>query len=120
MLKCVYVILGSLALALGVLGIFLPVLPTTPFLLLAAAAYVRGSGRAYNWLINQRYLGAHIRDFREHRVVPVRAKIMAISLLWITSIHLVCLVFDTWWFKGGMIGIAVGVTLYLLSFKSRV
>ena len=86
-MKYIYLPIGFLSLALGVAGIFLPVLPTTPFLLLSAALFFRSSPRAYQWLLNHKLLGPYIRDFRESRAIPLRAKILALSLLWLTSLH---------------------------------
>ena len=93
-MKYIYLPLGFLSLALGLAGIFLPVLPTTPFLLLSAALFFRSSPSAYQWLMNHRLLGPYIRDFRESRAIPLRAKIIALSLLWLTSLHCIFLVFD--------------------------
>ena len=65
------------ALVLGLAGIFVPLLPTTPFLLLAAALWVRSSPRLYGWLVShRRRLGPYIRQFREHRAIPLRAKVL--------------------------------------------
>lgn len=75
---------GTACVALGVLGIFLPLLPTTPFLLLAAACYVRSSDRLYCWLIGHRYLGPFIRNFRDGKGMPRRAKVYTLLLLWIS------------------------------------
>lgn len=66
-MKTLLAALGAFALALGVIGIFVPLLPTTPFLLLAAALWVRSSPRLYGWLLSHRRLGGYIRDFREKR-----------------------------------------------------
>ena len=118
-MKYVYLFIGSLSLILGVIGIFLPVLPTTPFLLLSAALFFRSSPRAYAWLMQHRWLGPYIRSFREDRAIPLRAKVLALSLLWITSVHCIVFLFDSWWLRLLMGGIAVGVTVYLLSFKTR-
>ena len=106
-------------LVLGVAGIFLPLLPTTPFLLLAAAMFFRSSPRAYRWLLGHRYLGPYIRSFREDRSIPLRAKIVALSLLWLTSLHCVVLIFDSWWLRAAMLAVALGVSCYILSFKTR-
>lgn len=76
-MKYVFMLIGSVSLVLGVAGIFLPLLPTTPFLLLAAAMFFRSSPRAYRWLLGHRYLGPYIRSFREDRSIPLRAKIVA-------------------------------------------
>lgn len=75
---------GTISLGLGIAGIFLPVLPTTPFLLLTAACYANSSVRFYNWLMNQRHLGPYIRNWRIHGTIPLRAKIVAITLLVVT------------------------------------
>ncbi len=72
---------GHVNVGLAVLGAFLPLLPTTPFLLLAAACYVRGSARFYNWLLNTRSFGPMIRNWREHRAVAPRHKAMAILFI---------------------------------------
>lgn len=77
-------IAGSISLALGIIGIFTPILPTTPFLLLSAACYARASHRFYNWLMNNRYFGSYIRDWRIHKMIPLRAKILAISMIFLT------------------------------------
>lgn len=73
-MKTLYIALGTLSLALGILGIFLPLLPTTPFLLLTAALYFKSSPRLYNWLLNQKHLGPYIRNFRENKSHPSTRK----------------------------------------------
>lgn len=118
-MKCVFLVIGFLSVALGFVGIFVPVLPTTPFLLLAAALFFRSSPRTYAWLMQHRWLGPYIRSFREDRAIPLRVKVLALSLLWITSVHCIVFLFDSWWLRLLMGGIAVGVTVYLLSFKTR-
>ncbi len=72
---------GTLCVALGVIGIFVPVLPTTPFLLLAAACYARASERFYLWLVRNRTFGPTIREWRRHRSIPYRTKVVAIALM---------------------------------------
>ena len=112
------IIAGTVCLVLGIIGIFVPLLPTTPFLLLSAAAYFRGSERLYNRLINHRYLGAYILNFREHKAIPLRAKILSISFLWGTICY--CIIFLTLpvWVKILLGCIAAGVTWHILSFKT--
>lgn len=75
---------GHLAVGLAVLGVVLPLLPTTPFLLLAAACYARGSVRFYNWLHNTRTFGPMIRNWREHRAVTLPHKLLAIGVITVT------------------------------------
>ena len=72
---------GTIALILGIAGAFLPVLPTTPFILLAAACYVRASARFYNWLLNTRTFGPMIINWRDHRAMALRHKVMAIGFI---------------------------------------
>ena len=72
---------GHLSVGLAVLGAFLPLLPTTPFLLLAAACYVRASARFYNWLLNTRTFGPMIINWRDHRSVALKHKVMAVVFI---------------------------------------
>jgi uncharacterized membrane protein YbaN (DUF454 family) len=83
-MRVLYVLLGTLFLLLGVAGAVLPVLPTTPFMLLAAACYARASTRFYNWLLNTRAFGPLILEWREHKSIPFRTKLVAIALMAIT------------------------------------
>jgi uncharacterized protein len=82
--RAAYVVAGTLCLVLGIIGIFVPVMPTTPFLLLASACYLRGSERMHRWLLSHGRLGKYIRDFEEGRGIPARAKVVAIAMLWIS------------------------------------
>lgn len=76
-----FLLLGGLFVALGVAGIFLPVLPTTPFMLLAAACFARSSDRFYNWLLDHPLFGKTVREWREYRSIPRRAKWTAIIMM---------------------------------------
>jgi uncharacterized protein len=73
--------LGMLFVLLAMAGLFVPVLPTTPFLLLAAACFARSSRRIFNWLLSQPQFGPLIREWREHRSMPYRAKRTALVLI---------------------------------------
>ncbi|OGO15266.1 MAG: hypothetical protein A2Z02_01245 [Chloroflexi bacterium RBG_16_48_7] len=83
LVRYILVTAGSISLAIGIIGIFVPVLPTTPFLLLAAACYLRSSRRFYNWLINNKYFGEYIRNYLEGKGMPLVVKIYTIAFLWI-------------------------------------
>lgn len=72
---------GCLSVALGVIGIFLPVMPTTPFLLLAAACFMRTSPKFYNWLVNHPKLGKYIVYYFEGKGIPLKAKVYSIGLM---------------------------------------
>jgi uncharacterized membrane protein YbaN (DUF454 family) len=75
---------GTICVLLGTIGIILPLLPTTPFFLLAAACYFRSSDRFYNWLLNNRILGTYIRNYLEGKGMPVKTKVITLVLLWLT------------------------------------
>jgi uncharacterized membrane protein YbaN (DUF454 family) len=80
--RFLFTILGTICLLVGILGIVLPLLPATPFLLLASACYVRGSQALHSWLMSNTYLGTYITNIRDHRGMPRKAKIMTIAVLW--------------------------------------
>ena len=117
MIKALLITLGSLSLVLGIIGIFLPILPTTPFLLLSAALFFRSSPRLYNWLLNQKYLGTYIRNFREHRAIPLRAKIVSVSMVWITLSYC-AITTGTTIPRLLFILLAIGITWHILSYKT--
>ena len=118
MIRYVYVALGILSCALGVIGIFVPLLPTTPFLLLSAALFFRSSPRLYNRLLNHPQLGPYIRNFREHKAIPLRVKIISVSLVWITILHAVIFLLDHWVLESLLLLLAAGITAYILHFKT--
>ena len=109
---------GTLCVALGVLGIFLPVLPTTPFLLLAAYCYARSSDRFHQWLMTNRWFGDYIRNYREGRGIPLKQKVLTILLLWLTIGYAAWFVVPPWWARVILLGIAAGVTLHLIRTKT--
>ena len=111
-------ILGLIALGLGVLGAFLPVLPTTPFLLLSAALFLRGNKRLYDWLLNHHKLGTYISNFMVHKAIPLRVKIVSIAALWITLSYCAVFVAQHWGLRAAFMIIAVAVTLHILSYKT--
>jgi len=108
---------GWLSVALGVIGIFLPVLPTTPFLLLAAACFVRSSRRFYLWLVMHPRLGPWIRDYLDGQGIPRKAKVYALSLMW-ASIALSCYLVPMFWARAFMLTSAVLVSIYILRQKT--
>ncbi|WP_455230627.1 YbaN family protein [Geopseudomonas aromaticivorans] len=110
--------IGWLSVTLGVIGIFLPILPTTPFLLLAAACFVRSSRRVYVWLVTHPRLGPWIRDYLDGHGIPLKAKVYAIGLMW-ASILLSCYLVPLLPARLFMLTSAVLVTLYILRQKTR-
>ncbi len=108
---------GFCATGLAILGIFLPLLPTVPLLLLAAACFARSSERFHQWLLNHRKLGPMIHCYLDGKCIPLRAKITAIGLIWL-SISISVYVVNPLWLKFVLALIGLGVTLYLLSLKT--
>lgn len=80
-MRGVFALLGTVFVVVGLVGVVVPVLPTTPFMLLAAACYVRASARFYNWLLNTPAFGPLILEWRQHRSIPWKTKIIAITLM---------------------------------------
>lgn len=116
--KALLIAAGSLSVALGVLGIFLPLLPTTVFFLMAAACFMRSSDRLYNWLINHRWFGSYIRNYREHRAMTLEAKISILASLWITMLLTMIFALNNGWLRALLAAIGVGVTLHVLKLKT--
>ena len=117
-LRWILIGLGTIMVILGVIGIFLPILPTTPFLLLAAFMYARGSKRFYRWLLTNRLFGSYLKNYREKRGIPLKVKIFIILLLW-TTISISALVFVSDLFiRGILFLIAVIVTIHLIWIKT--
>ncbi|MFZ0368907.1 MAG: YbaN family protein [Halobacillus sp.] len=81
------IIIGTISLILGVLGIVLPLLPTTPFLLLTAACYVRSSDRLYNWLMTNKWFGSYIENYKAGRGIPLKAKVSVLIMIWSSMLY---------------------------------
>ena len=118
-LRIIYFIFGTISLILGIIGIFLPLLPTTPFLLLTAFLYYRSSPKAYERLMAQPVIGEYIRNFRENKVIPLRVKIIALILLWITIPFCIFYVVGNLALRILLGVILIGVSIHILSFKSK-
>jgi len=108
---------GAVCVGLAVAGIFLPLLPTTPLLLLAAACFTRSSPRLERWLMDHRVLGRYIRDYRQGRGMPLRAKVTALLVLWGT-IGVSAWLLTELWIRLLLLAVVVGVTTHLLRIKT--
>ncbi|HEY1147806.1 MAG TPA: YbaN family protein [Pseudoduganella sp.] len=112
-MRAAFVIAGFISLALGIIGIFVPLLPTTPFLLLASACFARGSKRMHHWLRSHGTFGRYLRDFEDGRGIPLRGKVLAMAMMWPSMIYAM-------WRVGHLalqlmlLAIACGVTFYIL------
>lgn len=111
-------IIGSISVALAVLGIILPVLPTTPFLLLAAWCYARSSTRFYVWLMTHRLWGKYLRDYTSGKGVPRSIKVWALTLLWAAILGSAFLAVEITWVRILMIVIAIGVSIHILKIQT--
>ena len=116
--KCLFIAFGFFTLSLGIVGIFLPILPTTPFLLLSAWAWMKSSPRFYTWLIHNRFLGTYIRNYRERKGITLRHKIVTITVLWIGIGYTAIFVSERLWLTLLLFAIAAGVTVHLLMLKT--
>jgi len=110
---------GTLSTGLGIIGIFVPILPTTPFLLLAAACYMRSSERFYQWLIKNRIFGSYVRNYIEGRGMPVKLKIFIIFLLWLTIGLSITFGVQNTVIRIVLICVAIGVTIHICLIKKR-
>lgn len=105
---------GLASTGLAVLGIFLPLLPTVPFLLLAAACFARSSERFHSWLLQHHHLGPMIRSYLDGQGIPLRSKIFTILLLWFTISVSALFMTAPFWMKTTLLVIGCAVTIYLL------
>lgn len=115
MLRYMLVVAGTVSLGFGIVGIFVPLLPTTPFLLLAAACYARGSRRHYDWLMSRPRLGEHIRRYREGRGVPLGTKLFTVGLLWATIGVSVVVAAESTAARIVLLLVAAGVTIHVMT-----
>lgn len=115
--KFMLILIGTISLIFGIVGILMPLLPTTPFLLLSSFCYLRSSKRLYNWLINHRILGNYIYNYLTYRAIKKSAKIGAIIFLWI-SLGLSIFIVESLYLKILLFAIGIGVSIHLLSLKS--
>jgi uncharacterized membrane protein YbaN (DUF454 family) len=117
--KRLLLILGTACVAIGIVGVVVPVLPTTPFLLLAAACYIRSSERFYCWLVNNRFCGAYIKNYLEGRGMPLRVKVFTVLLLWAAIIISIFVAAPNLAVKIVLIVVALGVTAHIIFIKTR-
>jgi uncharacterized protein len=106
---------GTILLILGAIGIFLPILPTTPFLLLAAACYLRSSERLHKWLLGNRWFGEYIKNYQAGRGIPMKSKLIALGMLWAAILYSTFFVVDEILFaQVALVLVAAGVTMHLV------
>lgn len=101
------------------LGVLLPVLPATPFLLLAAACFARSSDRFYRWLLNHRAFGPLVREWRQHRSIPYRMKVFAIAMMASTLAVSIVFFVPAGWPQAALAVFGVLLAAWLYSIPSR-
>ena len=114
LLRWILICCGWCCIAVGVVGIFVPLLPTVPFLLLAAACFTRSSKRFHSWLLEHSHLGPLVRDYLISGGIPLRAKRVAIGMVWVSFPVSVFLFAQAVWLKIVLLSIASVITLYLM------
>ena len=118
-MKIFLTILGLVSFALAVAGIFLPLLPTTPLLLLAAWCFVRSSPHLYGWLMRHPKFGPYIRNFRESRAIPLRVKVVSVAMIWLTIGYCIVAVVDEYlWAQILLFVLAAAISWHILSYKT--
>ncbi|MBM2814876.1 MAG: hypothetical protein HW421_1638 [Ignavibacteria bacterium] len=85
--KYLYIIIGMISFCLGIVGIFLPLLPTTPFLLLSAYLWAKSSKRLYHWLMTNKYFGKYLTEIRENKSIPIKTKIISLTIMWSSILY---------------------------------
>jgi uncharacterized membrane protein YbaN (DUF454 family) len=122
--RALLMVAGTICLGLGAIGIFLPVLPTTPFLLLAAGCYLRSSERLHKWLLSNRWFGEYIKNYQAGRGIPMKTKIIALSMLWGTILYSTFFIVDQILIAQiALLLIATGVSVHLIripTFKKKI
>ena len=108
-----FIVAGTISLGLGAAGVFLPLLPTTPFLLLSAACYYKGSERMHRWLLNNKLFGSYIRNYKEGKGISKIAKILSLFLLWITIGYSVFFMVGSYVVQLILFAVAIAVTVHV-------
>jgi hypothetical protein len=109
---------GVICVGLGFAGVFVPLLPTTPFLLLAAACFIRSSERFYTWLTTNRFVGSYVRNYMEHRATTMATKVTSLSMLWICLACTGVFFTESWLVRALLLVVGVGVTVHLVSLRT--
>jgi len=110
--------LGFILVGIGILGIFLPLLPTTIFLILASACFVKSSPRAHQWLKNHKWLGGYLKNYQEKSGLSIKSKVFTITLLWASILFSAFVFTEEFYIRLLLLLIAVGVTIHLIAIKT--
>ena len=113
MKKILLIVIGTISLVLGTIGIFLPVLPTTPFLLLSLACYIKSSKKLHGFVLSNKYLAPYVKDYVSGKGIPIKAKKKAIFFIWITIGFSVVFIIDRIILRIMLLTIAIIVSTYI-------
>jgi len=116
--RALLILLGTTALAVGIIGIFVPGLPTTPFLLIASGCYVRSSERLYRWLTSRTWYAESVGTFVEKRALPLKTKVITLLLVWSTLGYLALFVIENIALKGLILALVLTKTILISSIKT--
>jgi uncharacterized protein len=119
MIKGLYIGMGTFSIAIGIIGIVVPLLPTTPFLLLSAACYAKGSERMYRWFINIKWIGNAIKNYHDGNGISIKGKIISILFLWTTILISMNLMWPNILIQLLLIIISMSVTYHIIKFKNN-
>lgn len=117
-MRALFLICGLLCVGLAALGVVLPLLPTTPFLLLALWLFARSSKHLEHWLISNRLFGSYLDNYRRGLGVPLQVKVATLALLWTTLALTAVFAVDRWWIRGLLLAVAMGVTIHISMLKT--
>lgn len=117
--KAILIFAGTVCVSLGVLGMFLPIMPTTVFLLMAAYCYSRSSDRFHNWLLNNRWFGSYIKNYRAKKGITLKQKVTTLVTLWASIGLSIWILGGGFWSTLILAAVAVGVTVHLLWIKTH-
>jgi uncharacterized membrane protein YbaN (DUF454 family) len=109
---------GFISLILGIIGIVIPILPTTPFLLLSSAAFAKSSQKFHKWLLNNKVFGFYIRNYKEGKGMPTKIKIFTLALLWLT-IMISFFLISLFWVQILLICIAIAVSIHIILIRPK-
>lgn len=118
--KSVYASLGIIFVSIGILGIFLPLLPTTVFFILASYFFMKSSEKLNDWLINHKYFGVYLRNYREKTGVPLKSKISSITILWVSILVSGIFFTESLIVRFVLFAVAIGVTTHIWTIKTAV
>lgn len=119
LIKYLLIAAGMVSTAVGVIGIFVPLLPTTPLLLLAAACFMRSSDRLYTALIRHKVLGMYIKNYMEKRGIPIKIKLFSIALLWAGILSSAMFATDKLWLRILLVSIAIVVSIHIMLIRKK-